>query len=246
MPPCWPSTSFFSKAKIAPETDDWQLLGCWGEGVDEVLRDCLGELPTEKYGSCSGENFLLVQVDDLGQQFECYIKHAPQAQVFEQLQTRLQLASESHWQALQIRNGVARIELKTSEEFIPQMLNYDITGHISFTKGCYTGQEVVARMHYKGKPKRRAYLARLNATEPAEAGSTVYAGRKDATVSTRNAGADTAKSVGNIINCAGAADQPLWTLLVATREGVTAGLHLSDPEGPELTLAELPYSIPTG
>lgn len=234
----------FSKARIIPENDDWQLLGCWGDGVGDVLRECLGQLPTGKYASCGGENFLLVQVDDHGQQFECYLKRAPQAGVIQELQTRLQLASEPHWQALQIRNGVARIELKTSGEFIPQMLNYDITGHISFNKGCYTGQEVVARMHYKGKPKRRMYLARVDVTEPATAGSALYASRRDTTASATDAGADTARSVGNIVNCAGAADQQLWALLVATREGINAGLHLHTPDGPELTLAELPYSVP--
>ena len=62
------------------------------------------------------------------------------------------------WEKACIDNNLPDIHLKTSEQFIPQALNLDIdeTG-VSFTKGCYPGQEVVARMHYLGKPKRRLF-----------------------------------------------------------------------------------------
>ena len=55
----------------------------------------------------------------------------------------------------------ARVELDTIGAYLPQDLNYDLNGTVSFTKGCYTGQEIVARLHYRGTPKRRWYRARL-------------------------------------------------------------------------------------
>lgn len=75
----------------------------------------------------------------------------------------LTLSSEQ-WVANDIQNGLAQITEKSSELFIPQMLNLDIVGGISFKKGCYTGQEIVARMHYLGKLKQRMYVCELEAT----------------------------------------------------------------------------------
>ena len=67
---------------------------------------------------------------------------------------RAQRADENSWRILQLRNGVGRIEAATVEEFIPQMLNYDLTGHINFNKGCYTGQEVIVRIRDRGHVNR--------------------------------------------------------------------------------------------
>ena len=68
----------------------------------------------------------------------------------------LELANENSWEKACIENGVAEVTLDTSEQFVPQLLNLDIDEvGVSFTKGCYPGQEVVARLHYLGKSKRR-------------------------------------------------------------------------------------------
>ncbi len=68
----------------------------------------------------------------------------------------IELNNESEWALACITNGVAEVELKTSEKFVPQLLNLDIDeAGVNFTKGCYPGQEVVARLHYLGKSKRR-------------------------------------------------------------------------------------------
>ncbi|ORU90119.1 MAG: hypothetical protein A6F71_03920 [Cycloclasticus sp. symbiont of Poecilosclerida sp. M] len=67
-------------------------------------------------------------------------------------------SSISNWSSTLISTGIPRITEATSEAFIPQMLNLDVLNGISFTKGCYTGQEVVARLHYKGTVKRRMYI----------------------------------------------------------------------------------------
>ncbi|MCS5566284.1 MAG: folate-binding protein [Methylococcales bacterium] len=65
----------------------------------------------------------------------------------------------SRWDLLCILNGIPTLDAKTSGTFVPQMFNLDLLGGISFKKGCYTGQEIVARTHYLGKLKRRMYLA---------------------------------------------------------------------------------------
>jgi folate-binding protein YgfZ len=65
----------------------------------------------------------------------------------------------SAWDRLEVRSGVARITVATAEAFVPQMVNLELTGGVDFQKGCYPGQEVVARSQYRGTLKRRMFLA---------------------------------------------------------------------------------------
>lgn len=71
-----------------------------------------------------------------------------------------------HWQTLDILGGIPWLTTATSEQFIPQMLNLDKLGGISLTKGCYTGQEIVARTHYLGKAKRALFVAECETATP--------------------------------------------------------------------------------
>ncbi len=77
----------------------------------------------------------------------------------EQLAMGYQPENSEHWRYLDMLDGIPWLSDETSEEFIPQMLNLEQLGGISFTKGCYTGQEIVARTHYLGKAKRSLFLA---------------------------------------------------------------------------------------
>lgn len=77
----------------------------------------------------------------------------------ERIKQGFQVQGSQLWQALDLNAGLAWLDETSSEEYIPQMLNLDKLGGISFTKGCYTGQEVVARTHYLGKAKRELFLA---------------------------------------------------------------------------------------
>ena len=65
---------------------------------------------------------------------------------------------ESAWRALACLRGEARITSSTTGKYLPQDLSYDLAGWVSFDKGCYTGQEIIARLHWRGTPKRRLYL----------------------------------------------------------------------------------------
>ena len=81
--------------------------------------------------------------------------------------------SDAQWQALTVDQGLARIEAEQSGEYVPQNLNFDLTGHISFTKGCYTGQEIVARIHTYGHVNRKLCLLQLDGGERIEAPTTL-------------------------------------------------------------------------
>jgi folate-binding protein YgfZ len=220
----------FSKADLDSDNRDWQTFALYGDNARQVLGDIFPNLPEEKLGAVLEEDYVLVQIDETGNQYECYINGQTQSELVDRLTTTLPLSSESVWQSLQIESGIGRIEPATVEEFIPQMLNFDITGHVSFTKGCYTGQEVVARMHYRGKPKRRMYLASLPDGSSPESGTALFTG-------------DKTQSVGNVVNSAVDSSTQVVLLVVATVDGVESGLHVGAIDGPLLNIRELPYSL---
>ena len=216
----------FSKAALDDTREDWKPYAVWGSGAATALTKLFGQAPSERFGAVHGDNFVVVQTDQGGEQFECYLHESfPQDTMGE----AIQLATEPEWQALQMTNGIVRIEAATKEEFVPQTLNYDLTGHISFKKGCYTGQEVVARLHYLGKPKRRTGLAQLAVNSNPTVGTAVY-------------DALSGKSMGSIVNwCTVGGDTT--ALVAATKDGLTHELHVGAVDGPLLVGRELPYSI---
>jgi folate-binding protein YgfZ len=81
---------------------------------------------------------------------------------------------------LNIRAGLAEVVAQTQEEFIPQMLNLQHTGAVNFRKGCYTGQEIVARMQYLGKLKRRMYRLQVESNQLLAPGTAINSGDKSA------------------------------------------------------------------
>jgi folate-binding protein YgfZ len=216
----------FSKAELQTAHQGWQLFGCWGNDVKTALQGALGPftLDGERYASACGEGFLVIQTDEEEGQFECYINTECHPQLVQQLAAAMPPGQLNSWRCLHIEQGMARIEAATVEEFIPQMLNYDLTGHISFNKGCYTGQEVVARMHYRGKPKRRLYRACTTQSHPPPtAGTQLY---RD----------ESQQSVGTLVNSATGSNGLSAALIVAPVEGTgsSLSLHLADPNGPVL------------
>jgi folate-binding protein YgfZ len=218
----------FSKAEIAPRNAQWTTFGCWGQDAAQVVTDISGAVPSQQYDCIRTEDFIAVQIDDAGRYFECYCKIG--SSLPQRLAELCQSGNASDWNSAQIAGGIARIEAATIEEFIPQMLNYDITGHINFTKGCYTGQEVVARLHYRGKPKRRAYLGSIAGADVPVAGTPLFS-------------PGSGKSIGNIVNASSGNNQSITVLYCATAAAVDQGIRLGSDQGLEITTGDLPYPV---
>ena len=220
----------FSKAKLEAR-DEWDIVAVWGAEAAPALAGVFKDVPNTRFGASCGKDFALVQTDELGREFECFLHRSSSRDYLARMAALMPSATEAQWQAVQIAKGIARIEAATVEEFVPQILNYDLTGHISFKKGCYTGQEVVARLHYLGKPKRRSYAARLPAHSACAAGTALF-------------DADSGLNVGQVVNSCTALETT-HALVAATASGVAHGLRLGAPDGPALTMDELPYSLET-
>ncbi|MFT4268323.1 MAG: folate-binding protein [Xenophilus sp.] len=134
------------------------------------------------------------------------------------------------WAWSEARSGVATLSAPVAEAFVPQMLNYESVGGVNFKKGCYPGQEVVARSQFRGTLKRRTY--RVEADAPLAAGQEVFAD------------ADPQQPVGTVVQAA-AGPGGGWSALVSMQTSAQeAGtLHAQSPQGPPLRLAPLPYPL---
>jgi folate-binding protein YgfZ len=142
----------------------------------------------------------------------------------------LQAGETSSWFATDIQQGLPWIEAKTQDLFIPQTLNLDLIQGVSFTKGCYPGQEIVARSHYRGTLKRRMTLARLDVPLDATIvpGVDVYEGDEPC---------------GRIINISNEG-QTSWLLIEAPFDAMDRNaLCVGAADGPHVALQALPYAI---
>lgn len=115
------------------------------------------------------EQYTLVKLD--AHRYECWIKKEFSESIWQQLLSHATTVDESQWELVNIRAGLGEVRKATIEEWTPHMLNLQTVGAISFKKGCYTGQEIVARTEYRGIQKRAMY--RITGTGDAPATSTV-------------------------------------------------------------------------
>jgi folate-binding protein YgfZ len=239
----------FSNAEINNASDQWCSFAVWGDTVAPDMGLGVGE----RYRVIEKDGAWWVQADERGQRFECLVPASMAPAFTDTLAAKLQPAAEQAWQLAEINAGLGHVEPETVEMFIPQMLNYQLTGHISFNKGCYTGQEVVARMHYRGKLKKPMFLASLAGTPAAgtPAAGTPAAGTPAAgtpAAGTPAAGTPLYKpgseqSIGNVVNCAPDGDT-CRLLAVVTSKVRDLGVHLASPTGPLLDFHDLPYTVP--
>jgi len=215
----------FSRAEMTIASADWLQLGICGAdaaeltGVDLQHRDQV-ELRDHAY---------YLRADEQGQRLEVVAPLAQQDALLQQLLEYIPEQADLAYRKTEIEAGLAHVTAATAGQFLPQMLNYQHTGHLSFSKGCYTGQEVVARMHYKGKVKRPLLLASIASGDIAAAGTALYA-------------SGGTQSIGQVVNAAGDTDQTLLLVSVA-RPDSDAAIHLGNHSGPLLHFLPLPYSL---
>ncbi len=137
------------------------------------------------------------------------------------------------WRWSEVRAGLPRIVAATQDRFVPQMINLEALGAVDFRKGCFPGQEVVARSQYLGKLKRRTALAELDATAALPPpGTDVYL-------------EGLADPQGVLVNVESAADGRVAALVeLAVAQLASPIAHAGAPEGPPLRLAPVPYPLP--
>ena len=220
-----------AKVKLDDSSDRLVRLGIAGSGAGSLVQEVLGETPPAVLRVIHGKLGSIIRLAQ--DRFEIVIPLEDAPEVWEGLGRSAVRVGASCWDWLEIRAGIPVIMPATQEQFVPQMANLDAIGGISFQKGCYPGQEIVARTQYLGKIKRRMYLANVQPTQETliEAGDELFS-------------ADMGEqSSGMVVNAAVSPDGGIDLLAVVQTSSVEAGqVHWKSLDGPPLKIMPLPYS----
>jgi folate-binding protein YgfZ len=210
-----------AKVKLTDASAEFNLLGLAGETANALLPEA-EEDPWQRH-TVNGADVLTLY-PALDQMRALWI--APKDV---SLPSGPALSAEL-WQVGEVMSGIAWVEQATFEAFVPQMLNYESVDGVNFKKGCYPGQEVVARSQFRGTLKRRAFIAQ--STVAMAAGQEVFSSL------------DATQSCGLVAQAASDGAQHVAILELQTHVvDAGANLHVAAPEGAALTLLELPYPL---
>lgn len=159
-----------SKVSIIDKSADIVCLGLAGPSADKQLQNLLGACPNEAHALITLEKATLLRLPDALPRFLIFTNATHAENIWQALANDAVKVGKSVWDYLEIQSGIPEVVTATQEAFVPQMLNLDVLNGINFKKGCYTGQEIVARTHYLGKIKRRTLLAHLESNTSPQAG----------------------------------------------------------------------------
>jgi len=158
-----------SKVKIANISTGHEVIGLSGAQAEMALQGAGLPIPRAMETSEFSEG-TVIRLDDT--RFAIVVAGEAAAEFWKNLATNARPAGTSVWQWLDIQAGIPRIAEATKEAFVPQMADFDKIGGVSFHKGCYPGQEIVARAQYLGKIKRHLY--RIHTATVVTAGTAIY------------------------------------------------------------------------
>ncbi|MGH8707154.1 MAG: YgfZ/GcvT domain-containing protein [Burkholderiales bacterium] len=213
-----------AKAKLVDASDSWLQFGLWGEGAADRLTALGLAVPQGAMRVAHADGGSVVQVAP--QRFLVVVPAARR----ERMAAIGSATGESAWALGEIRAGRPQVTLTTQDLFVPQMLNLERLGAVDFKKGCYPGQEIVARTQYRGVLKRRMVRARVAAQ--AAAGDELFADESPGQAS------------GAVVNAAplpGGSCELLAVAQISALEGAKP-IRLHAADGPVLELLPLPYA----
>jgi len=210
-----------AKCKLSDASAQWPLYGLAGPSADALLQ---GALPVGDWARGHLGPAQLVRLP-AADGVSRVLWAGPEAPPLPPLQA-------DAWRWLEVQSGVPRIVAATADQFVPQMLNLELVGGVDFKKGCYPGQEVVARSQYRGTIKRRTYL--VDSTAPLAAGAEVFNSE------------DPGQPAGMAVLAASLPDGRHAGLVELKMAALQSGtLHAGSADGPRLSAGALPYMLDT-
>lgn len=218
-----------SKVKARDAGGEWVRLGVNGPEAEAVLSQALGyALPEGPMSMAHGEHSFALRLGD--QRFDVFVQPDAAVALWQSLIAQCRPVGAPAWDWLMVQTGVPMILPQTQDHFVPQMANMELIGGVSFNKGCYPGQEIVARSQYLGKVKRRLFLAHVDAS--AVAGDELFSAELPD------------QSAGHIANAAPAPGGGFDVLAVVHNSCVEAGdVRLKARDGAQLDFRSLPYPV---
>jgi len=221
-----------SKVKAFDVSENYVLLGIAGTTAEMLLRPLFDNIPSTTLAMSTTAGAHLLRLD--ATRFEIMADPQSGDEIRSTLIACGVPISEAAWDWTNIQAGIPFITPATQDQFVPQMANLDLINGVSFTKGCYPGQEIVARMHYLGKLKQRMYLADITGPDVPQPGDKLYS-------------ADTGEqATGMIVNAAPSPAGGYAALAVMHIASFNGGeVRLKSSDGPLLKFVALPYKIPS-
>jgi folate-binding protein YgfZ len=219
-----------SKVLVADRTAERVLIGAAGGKAEQALRAAIGAVPASAHRVARSPEASVIRLAD--DRFVAAVAPGRAEAVWTALSGPLRPVGTPCWEWLDIAAGLPLLTARTQDELVPQMANLELIGGVSFQKGCYPGQEVIARTQYLGKAKRRMFLARVEGAAPAP-GDPLYSEDLGDQAS------------GTILNAAPAPEGGFDVLAVvhaASAAGST--VHLASLTGAPLRFRPLPYAVP--
>lgn len=218
-----------AKVQARDASDENVRLVVAGRQALAAVTAAMGAVPEAAMHSVAAEAGQVIRLGD--DKFVLSIAPERAAAVWQALRQSATPVGAPVWDWLRLNAGIPMIVAATQELFVPQMVNLEVIGGVSFQKGCYPGQEIVARSQYLGKLKRRMFLAHVDAE--AAPGDPLYSADMDG------------QATGTVVNVAPAPAGGFDVLAVAQVESANSQtLHLKAADGAALTLKPLPYALP--
>ena len=220
-----------TRVELSDASASLARVGLAGDCATRILGD---PLPGEPFAALQRGDLAIVRLPGDRPRFEIVGPVGAVKAFWEQAEGRAVCATPELWSLLDIRAGVPTVFDETADAFVPQMVNLQLVDGVSFTKGCYTGQEVVARMQYLGKLKRRMYLANLAADRVPQPGEELYA-----------TGSESGQGAGKVVDARRSPAGGVEALVVVEAGSAEDGeVRLGGPDGPPLSFSPLPYALP--
>jgi folate-binding protein YgfZ len=207
-------------------------IGLCGPGAVEELRNATGAVPEDPDGVARTRDMTIIRVPGIHPRFEIYTVLDAVRHLWDMLNVRCAPVGLAAWKLLEIEAGLPTVYPATAEAFVPQMANLQLVGGVSFKKGCYPGQEVIARMQYLGKLKRRMYLGHVKTGTLPQPGDDLYGAN------------DAEQPVGKIVDAQPHPDGGYAALAVIQIVSADDGdVHLGSADGPRFEFRDLPYAF---
>lgn len=224
---------FVLRARVSLQDADAELvrIGLSGPGTPQILSKVFAEPPAAVDEGRNRDGLTVLRLPGPHPRFELVGLPERIQRLWQALVPQVRPVGADAWSWLDIRAGVPVILPGTVEEFVPQMVNLELIGGVSFTKGCYPGQEIVARVKYLGRIKQRMVPAHASAQLRPPPGTPLYV----------PVGPD--QAVGQVVDARPAPQGGFDMLVVITLEHAGREVRLAGPDGPPLAFGELPYAL---
>jgi len=220
-----------SKVTIGDISDETICLGVSGKEAVELIAECFEAAPQTAMSVVQQKHASAIRLGEARLQIITTPQYA--SSLWKCMAMDTTAAGTPCWDWLNIRDGFAFILPQTQEHFVAQMINLDLIGGVSFNKGCYPGQEIVARTQYLGKLKRRMYLAHIDSTEAPQPGDELFSADMEGQAS---------GMIANVAPSPSGGYDALAVLQIASHDAYP--VHLRSLLDARLEFLPLPYPIP--